>query len=269
MELAEELPEQERVAAGRPLARGDEARIGLSGQKLNREHGDCLLAQPARLKDRHLGDDEQLVEQLLHTAGPGRPGREHKCQRHAFQPAGEIDQPAQRSHIRRVHIVHRHQQRLCVGQIDRQPVQPVQNRKRRLGAGLRISRKKDRLRQRRRPGQQGCTLLRVARHYHGFQQLPDDPERQLPLQLTAPRRQDAHLGRRRGPSGREQARFTDPGRPFEDHRPARARAGTGEQPPHRFKLDVTLHQRSQRHPHQAILEGRPARSHGTAGPLRR
>jgi hypothetical protein len=168
VEFAEELPEQERVSAGRPLARGDEARIGLSGQKLNREHGDRLLAQPARLEDRHPGDDEQLVEQLLHTAGLSRPGREHKRQRHAFQTAGEIDQPAQRSDIRPVRVVHRHQQRLCVGQIDRQPVQPVQNRKRQLGAGLRISRKKNRLRQRRCPGQQGCTPLRVARHHHGF-----------------------------------------------------------------------------------------------------
>ena len=220
VELAEELPEQERVAAGRPLASSDEARIGLAGQQLYREHGDRLVAQPARLKDCDLGDDEQLVEQLLHRAGLGRPGREHERQRHARQPAGEIDQPAQRSDIRPVRVVHRHQQRLRVGQIDHQPVEPVQSGKRRLGAGFRIGRKKDRLRQRRRPGQQGFTLLRGTGHHHRFQQLPDDPERQLALQLTAPRRQNAHLGRRRGPSGREQTRFADPRRPFEDHSPA-------------------------------------------------
>ena len=34
-----------------------------------REDGDRLLVQPARLKDRDLGDDEQLVQQLLHRAG--------------------------------------------------------------------------------------------------------------------------------------------------------------------------------------------------------
>ena len=220
VELAEELQEQERVAAGRPLASSDEARIGLSGQQLYREHRDRLLAQPARLKDCDLGDDEQLVEQLLHRAGLGRPCRQHERQRHARQPAGEIDQPAQRGDIRPVRVVHGHQQRLCVGQIDREPVEPVQSGKRRLGAGFRVGRKEDGLCQRRRPGQQGFTLLRVAGHHHWFQQLPDDPERQLALQLAAPRRQNAQFCRRRGPSGREQTRFADPRRPFEDHSPA-------------------------------------------------
>ena len=137
LELAEELQEQERVAAGRPLAGGDEARIGLRGQRLCREHRDRLLAQPAGLEDRDLGDHEQLVEQLLHRAGLGRPGRQHERQRHARQPAGEIDQPAQGGDIRPVCVVHGQQHGLCVGQIDREPVEPVQRGKRRLGAGFR------------------------------------------------------------------------------------------------------------------------------------
>ena len=57
----------------------------------------------------------------------------------------------------------------------------MQSGKRRLGAGLRISRKEDRPCQRRRPGQEGFTLLRGDDHDHRFQQLPDDPERQLAL----------------------------------------------------------------------------------------
>ena len=126
-------------------------------------------------------------------AGLGRPCRQHERQRHARQPAGEIDQPAQRGDIRPVRVVDGHQQRLCVGQIDGEPVEPVQGGKRRLGAGFRVGRKQDRLRQRRRPGQQGFTLLRVAGRHHRLQQLPDDPERQLALQLAAPRRQNAQL----------------------------------------------------------------------------
>ena len=114
-------------------------------------------------------------------------------------------------------VVDGHQQRLRVGQIDREPVEPVQSGKRRLGAGSRVGRKKDGLCQRRRPGEQRFTLLRVAGHDRGFQQLPDDPERQLTLQLAAPRRQNAQFSPGRGPTGREQTRFADPRRPFEDH----------------------------------------------------
>jgi hypothetical protein len=55
----------------------------------------------------------------------------------------------------------------------------MQSGKGRLGAGFRVGRKKDRPRQRRRPRQQGFTLLRVTGHHHWIQQLPDDPERQL------------------------------------------------------------------------------------------
>ena len=82
VELAQELLEQERVAPGRPPARSDEARIRLSGQQLYGENRDRLLAQTARLKDYDLGDDEQLVKQLLHRAGLGRPRRKHERQRH-------------------------------------------------------------------------------------------------------------------------------------------------------------------------------------------
>jgi hypothetical protein len=90
-----------------------------------------------------------------------------------------------------VRVVHGHQQRLCVGQIDREPVEPVQSGKGRLAAGFRIGRKEDRPCQRRRPSQQGFALLRVAGHHRRFQQLPDDSERQLALQLAAPRRENA------------------------------------------------------------------------------
>ena len=93
-ELAEELQEQERVAAGRPLARGDEDRVGFRGQRLRREQRDRLLAEPARLEDCDLRDYEQLVVQLLHGTGIRRPCREHERQRYARQPPGEIDQPA-------------------------------------------------------------------------------------------------------------------------------------------------------------------------------
>ena len=145
-ELAQQLQEQERVAPGRPPARGDEARIGLSGQQLPREHRDRLLAQSARLKDHDLGNDEQLVVQLLHRPGLGGSCRQQERHRYALEPASEIDQPAQRGDIRPVRVVHGHQQRLCVGQIDREPVEPVQSGKGRLCVGFQIGREEDGLR---------------------------------------------------------------------------------------------------------------------------
>ena len=187
LELAEELEKQERVAAGRALTGGNEGRIGFGGERLRCEQRGRLLAQPARVKDCDLGNHEQLVEQLLHGAGLSRPCRQHERELDAGQPASEIDQPAQGGDIRQVCVVDGHQHGLRVGQIDGQPVEPVQSRKRWLGASFRVSRKQDRPCKCCRPGEQGFTLVRVAGRHHWLQQLPDDPERQLTLQLTPAR----------------------------------------------------------------------------------
>ena len=90
----------------------------------------CSL-RPSGLEDCDLRDHEQLVVQLLHGAGLGRHCREYERQRYACQPAGEIDQPAQGCDVRPVRVVDGHQHRLCVGQIDGQPVEPMQRRERR------------------------------------------------------------------------------------------------------------------------------------------
>ena len=118
-------------------------RIGVRGQRLCCEQRDRMLAQAAGLEDCDLRDHEQLVVQLLHRPGLGRPGRQYERQRHARQPAGEIDQPAQGCEIRQVCVVHGQQHGLCVGQIDREPVEPVQRRKRRLGVAFGVGHKED------------------------------------------------------------------------------------------------------------------------------
>ena len=84
-------------------------------------------------------------------------------------------------------IVDDHQHGLRVGQIDGQPVEPVQSGKRWLGAAFRVSRKQNRPCKCCRPGQQCSTLLRVGGRHHRLEQLPHDPERQLAFQLTPSR----------------------------------------------------------------------------------
>ena len=96
--------------------------------------------------------------QLLHGSGIRRPCREHERQRYARQPPGEIDQPAQGCDVGPVRIVDGHQHRLCAGQVDGQPVEPVQGRERRLAPGFRIGLGEDGLSQRCRPRQQDFTL---------------------------------------------------------------------------------------------------------------
>jgi hypothetical protein len=129
----------------------------------------------------------------------------------------------------------------------------VQGRERRLTPGFRIGLKEDGLSERCRPRQQDFTLG-WAGGYHRLQQLPDDPERQLSLQLASARRQNAQIRCCCDPSGREQTRFADPRRPFQDDSPARARSGTGEQPLHHLELELPLYERSQLHSHDTILE---------------
>ena len=212
-----------------------------------------MLAQAVGLEDCDLRDHEQLVVQLLHRPGLGRHGCQYERQRHACEPAGEIDQPAQGCEIRQVCVVHGQQHGSCVGQIHREPVEPMQRRKRRLGVAFGVGHKEDGPCKRRRAVEQGFTLICGRGHHYWLQELPDDPERQLALELAPPRRQNAQVPRRRS-GGREQARLADPRRPFEDHGPARARSGAGEQALYRLELELALNERSQLHSHHTILE---------------
>jgi hypothetical protein len=142
-ELAEELHEQERDTAGRLPAGGDELLIGLGVQSLSCEHRDRVLAQPARLDDRDLGAQEELVEQRLHWTSLRLPHGEHERQWDALQPAREIAQPAERVDIRPVRVVDGQEQGPGIGHVDGEPVEPVQGGERRLGVGSTIGRNED------------------------------------------------------------------------------------------------------------------------------
>ena len=151
--------------------------------------------------------------------------------------------------------------------VDGQPVQAVENRERRIG-GRRVGELTAEQRRRRRggAGEQLAALLHRRRREHRLEQLPDEAERELPLELAAPGGEDPHPGAHseRARLG-EEARFADP-RARLDHQEAAVACGAivNERPELR-DVRVAFEQRGRERPaapckprcarHGAILRG--------------
>jgi hypothetical protein len=163
-----------------------------------------------------------------------------------------------------VRVIDEHEEWPRPRQVDRQPVQPVQDRERRLGAGVILGRDEHRLRQRCRTHQQDAPLRLVGADQHRLEQLADDSERQLTLQLAAAR---AHHAKLAGgcPSCTQEAGLADPRRTLH-HQPAALSAQRrSEQSLKRGELALPVDERTVSSRHGAIVLTAKARTKRIGG----
>jgi polyisoprenoid-binding protein YceI len=123
-----------------------------------------------------------------------------------------------------VGVVDHDRERLLVGEVGRQPVQPVQTAERHVRGVVRDGAKLERLaRQLRRAREQPRVTARLVASQLGLEQLLDDPEREVALELGPDRREYAHAGARGvGAKRAQQRRLTLPRRRLHDHDAAAA-----------------------------------------------
>ena len=150
---------------------------------------------------KRLGQDEprgrvgdELAEQHLLEALLRRTRCDDDEHGQPLQTANEIGEPAQRRLVRPVQIVDQDQHRALAGQVRRQPVEPVEEGKRRVhrpeALRLRCALLEELLGDRGRTDESLASLL--GRRESGLEQLADDPVREVVLELTAARLQHVH-----------------------------------------------------------------------------
>ena len=122
---------------------------------------------------------------------PGRAQRDEQRHRWPLQPRGEMSQPAQRRFVRPMGVVDGNQQRPVAREVDGQPIEPMQHRKRRVRR-----RSLSELPQQERPDragltrQEGVTLALLSSRQPPLEQLAHHPEGEADIEFRATRAQD-------------------------------------------------------------------------------
>ena len=203
----EERAEEQRVAAGRLVARVGEldvdvARERLADQRRGRVQRQRLRADHDRTRVAdHLGDERLLVR----LGGRARPDDDED--RQSLEPARGVAQPAKRCGVAPVQVVDGEQQRLARREVSGEPEEPVQRRERVVRKSLRVAQPplvEERRGERGGAREQLLALLSRGEREHGLEELANDAERELVLPLAAARGQHPHPRR-----GRERARLAD------------------------------------------------------------
>ena len=185
-EFAEELAEEERIAASGSITRCAE-RIDSLGQPLA-DHGPrCAGGERGRPQNMDIRRDHQRIEQLLVGPGLRRP-RGHDEQRlHVLDALGEEHQPPQRSLVGPVDVIGEQQQRLTRREVHHEPMQSLQRREDTLLSARLASHR----------GKYSRGGLRPARQQLGvvgdlaLKKLAGQPKRERPVQRGAPGAQNA------------------------------------------------------------------------------
>jgi hypothetical protein len=156
----------------------------------------------------------------------------------AVEAPCEVGEEAQRRPVAPVQIVDRQQERPGGGQVEREPVEPVQRGE--LRAGLAVRRLLAREHGGGRRSGAGQRLLRPRRHV-GLEQLAHDAERELALELRGAGGEHAQLGTL-AQTG-QQARLADPGRTLDQHQPPAAGDRVRDEAVERGDLTIAVQQR--------------------------
>jgi hypothetical protein len=239
----DQLAQQKRIAPGRPHTRRHQAPVGHVPEALRHQPPRRIEAerpQPHRPRPRPRTQRRQQPGRLA-LPRLGRPRRHHHRNRQALQPGRQIVQEPQRQPVRPVRIIDEQLQPLPLGQIRRQPIQRMHDRKRRIGRRPTPIRRRldpDRHRsKRRRTSQQPAALIARRRAHHPFEQLAHHAEAKPALQLLPTPPQHTHTVRPRpSPSRLQQARLADPSMSLDKHqrpRPGRNRCQLGLAPEQR------------------------------------
>ncbi len=262
-QLADELVEQERVAAAGAVAGGGEGRVGLLPAALADERGGGRLAQRRRPHEERLATVAQLL-QRRRVGGRGvglrRAGGDDQRQRQPVEPGGEEAGEAQRRRVGPVGVVEQQHERPLGGEVGDQPVERVEHRERRVGRGLRrwapprprrSGRGRDargRLAGRARAPPRTSAVGRLPRlARRRSQQLPRDAVAVVVLQLAAGAGQHAGAGRLGvGARERQQARLADARVALDVDEPPGVPETVVDRCRERGDLDLTTEGRTQR-----------------------
>ncbi len=179
----QQLGQVERIAAAR--------RPGRRAQRLARrvtergadDRAGGAFAQQRRAHDR-LRLRAQRQQRRAHRGRRSGPERDEQCQRQPLQPRREVGQPAQRGLVRPVRVIDGEQQWPAGCEVGGQPVQAVQNGKRRV-IGRRLTELTEEQRPYRggRPDEQRLALVRARVGEASLEQLPNHTERKVRLKL--------------------------------------------------------------------------------------
>ena len=200
LERVQQLADEQRVAAGGLVAGLAEGAVGLRAEAAGDEPADGLLRQRARPHVRGRGVVGDLGQQRRvgrRVAGPHGGRDQHRL---ALQAPHQVGQEAQRRAIAPVQIVDLEQQRLLGGEVEREPVQPVQGGEGGVaGRGAVVGRDED------DAGGGGRARQRFGIADHGLEELAHDAERELALELAGARVEDERvLGPGAAPELRQQ-----------------------------------------------------------------
>ena len=202
------------------------------------DRADRDFAQQRRAHDRR-GLRAQRIKRHPGCDRPTRPQHDQQRQRQTLDSRSEMRQPPKRRLIRPMHIIHSDQHRPAVREIGGQPIEPMQDGKRRVPRGrLADLSQQQRSNRAGRAREQRVTLAHLSARQPALEQLAHYTEREPRLKLRATRSQ--HLVTQPGcpPARRLQERGLPHARPALDDDSATA----PQQLVHRGQLDLALKQ---------------------------
>ena len=186
--LAQELAQQERVAAGYLTTGVAEARIGSTTQPIGHERRDRAMAERRRPEDHGERVGGQRVDRLALDGRAGRAGGEGDEHRELVEPGGEELEEAQRAGVGAVGVVDRERGGRLLGEVRGQPVQRVKEAERGVarrlsGGGLGCAAAQQRGGQRGGAVQQLGAPGRSGRCDQRLEELADDAEGEVAVEL--------------------------------------------------------------------------------------
>ena len=140
-------------------------------------------------------------------------------------------------------VVDAEHERSLAGEVDRQPVEAVEGGERGIAAAIRVHLLEDRQRGCGGAGEEALALTRLDQQR--LEELPHEPERQLPLEIGAVRGDHPCAAACRPlPQRRDEAALADPRRPLDHHDPRVAATVRPKQPLERAELLLALERRN-------------------------
>ena len=210
------------------------------------QRGDRLGAERSGLQEAIAGASAKRCERRRIAARLRASQRQDERHRQVADPVREVFEEAERQRVRPVRVVDADEERLALAEVRRQPEEAVDQPERRLLVT------RDPLERlvvpfRQRPRGAGATgeepAVDVAVERERLDELGGDPEREVGLELRAPRGQDRHPGGPPGGRGHvEQARLPDPGRALDHDHGADSIARRRERLVDRLTLSSALEQ---------------------------
>ncbi len=248
-ERRQQLGEQERVAAGRVVARGDEGGLGPRRARLDQPPRG-RLAQRGQAQDprRRLGGE--LGEERPVDGAQARPVGDDDRDRQVGDARPEVDDEPQRELVGPVGVVDDEGERRALGEVGGQPVQAVEERVRR--ARVRPRSVRGRIEAEELGGEARAALEQppalggAGRADARLEQLAGDAERELALELAPAGGEDLEaagaglLARRR-----EQRRLAEAGRGLDENDASIAAVSGGEGVIDGLDLRISLEQCAQ------------------------